>query len=99
MLDGLLGHAPCAEACHHDTARALERRRVRIASQIQTVAFGQLQLSACSYHAISTLPKGVRITLSAPNFVLMAFSELRIIPSLGGPLREGRAAVARDALP
>ena len=99
MLDGLIGHAPCAEACHHDTVRALEHRRVRIASQIQAVGFGQLQLSSCSYHAISTLPKGVRIILSPPNFVLMAFSELRMIPSLGSPFREGRAAVARDAWP
>jgi len=43
MLDGLLAHAPGAEACYHDAVGAPERGCVRVVGQIQAVAFWQLR--------------------------------------------------------
>jgi hypothetical protein len=50
-LDGLVRHAPRNEARHRGAIRTSQRGRVRIADQVQAVAFWQLLRSACSYHA------------------------------------------------
>jgi hypothetical protein len=50
-LEGLVGHSPETEACHHRAVRAPQRRCVRVIGKVEAVAFGQLRSSVCFSHA------------------------------------------------
>src|SRR5215211_2827542 len=57
-LDGLVGHAPGAEARHHDAVRATERGRVGVAGQVQPVALGQPRWFLRFSHALLYAARG-----------------------------------------
>jgi hypothetical protein len=51
-LEGFVRYTPGTEASHHRAVRAPQRRCVRVAGQVEAVAFGQLGWSVCCPHAL-----------------------------------------------
>jgi hypothetical protein len=51
-LDGFACHAHRGEARHHRAVRTPERGRVRVAGQVEAVAFGQSGWLVCCPHAL-----------------------------------------------
>jgi hypothetical protein len=51
-LEDFVRHTPGTEACHHRAVRAPKRGCVRVAGQVEAVAFGQPGWSVCCPHAL-----------------------------------------------
>ena len=64
-LQGLVGHAPETEACHHRAVRASQGRCVWVIGKVEAVAFRQLRWSVCFSHA------AFNVTLKLPEQTLI----------------------------
>src|SRR5829696_2967590 len=57
-LDGFAPQTPCGEARHHCAVWTPQSRRVRVAQEVEAVAFRQIECSWCLYHFSAYVTRG-----------------------------------------
>jgi hypothetical protein len=88
-LEDFVRHTPGTEACHHRAVRAPKRGCVRVAGQVEAVAFGQPGWSVCCPHALLNVarrlldhtlvhPSAWKENSPKVNFCFTGFSEVQL---------------------